>query len=137
MKVSIENGKLKQASSLLLNLSLAGKKSRHRTKFITKMQDRLKEVEEQRQVLAKEHSHLDDEGKPKTIGDKFDIKDMEAFKKDLEELYKEELVIDGGDAQGMLKTVKTVLLDCEKEWQGEEALIYDYLCDQFENGDDQ
>jgi len=137
MKVAIENSKLKQASSLLLDLPLAGKKSRHCTKLVLKMQERLKEVEEQRQALAKEHSHLDDKGNPKTIDGKFDIKDMSDFAIDLNDLYTEELVIDGGDAQEMLKTVKAVLLDCEKEWKGQGALMYDYLCDQFEKEDDE
>ncbi|MFD2657680.1 hypothetical protein ACFSUP_16360, partial [Gracilibacillus thailandensis] len=47
----------------------------------------------------------------------------------------EQLVIDGGDNKEMLKTVKNVLLNCNKEFSGKEAVIYDYLCDQFEGGE--
>jgi hypothetical protein len=134
MKVEIENRYLGQAISLLFDLSLRGKQSRHRTKFVKLLNDRLKEVEEQRIQLAKEHAKKDENGEPITNDGKFDIEDMDAFMKDLEELYDEKMVIEGGDAQGMLKTVKDVLLNCDKEFSGQEAMIYDYLCDIFEEG---
>jgi len=134
MIVKIENAKLGQAADLLFNLSLKGKQSRHRTKFIKVLTERLTEVEEQRKELAKEHSHVDEHGEPKTKNDgkEYDIKDIDAFRKDLKELFEEELVLEGGDAQGMLKTVKEVLLNCDVEFSGQDAVIYDYLCEQFE-----
>ncbi|NIK11200.1 DUF1617 family protein [Alkalibacillus almallahensis] len=137
MQVKIKNATLGQAIDLLFNLSLRGKESRHRTKFIKKLGERVKEVEEQRKQLAKEHSHLDDEGNPimKEDGKKYDIKDFDAFQKDIDELYNEEMVIDGGDNQDMLKTVKKVLEECNVAFSGNEAVIYDYLCDQFEEAE--
>lgn len=134
MQIKIKNSHLGQVINLLFNLSLKGKQSRHRTKFINLLTERLKEVEEQRIDLAKEHSHLDDKGEPKTSidGKSFDIKDEKAFQNDLKELFDEEMVIEGGDAQGMLKTVKEVLLNCDKEFSGQEASTYDYLCELFE-----
>ncbi|MGJ9384247.1 DUF1617 family protein [Salipaludibacillus sp. CF4.18] len=140
MIVKLDNGKLKQAGSLLFNLSLKGKQSRHRTKFINLMDERLVEIAEQEKELLKEHCHLDEEGEPKIKIDNgqklWDVKDIDAFSKDKRELYEEQLVVDGGDSQGMLKTIKSVLLECDKEWQGKEALTYDYLCDQFEKESD-
>ncbi|AST92998.1 hypothetical protein BC6307_17885 [Sutcliffiella cohnii] len=136
MQVKIENGKLLQAMSLLFNLPLKGKQSRHRTKLIKLLEARSKEVEEQRIELAKEHSNKDEDGNPKSSDGKYDIKNMEAFKKDLQELYEEELVIEGGDNHGMLKTVKQILFNCEQEFKGIDATIYDYLCDQFEGVED-
>lgn len=133
MQVKIQNAKLGQAIDLLFNLALKGKQSRHRTKFINVMNNRLKEVAEQEKVLLKEHCHLDEKGEPKTKDEKYwDLKDVSAFTKDKNELYEEELVIDGGDAQGYLKTVKKVLEDCDVAFSGQEAMIYDYLCEQFE-----
>ncbi|WP_453992096.1 DUF1617 family protein [Bacillus nitroreducens] len=138
MQVKIENRKLGQAIDLLFNLSLKGKQSRHRTKFIKTLSDRLNEVAEQEKELLKEHCHLDEDGEPKTINDgkNWDVKDVDAFVKDCNELYEEELVIDGGDNHGMLKTVKEVLLNCDVEFSGQDASIYDYLCDQFEGGEE-
>ncbi|WP_054751354.1 hypothetical protein [Piscibacillus salipiscarius] len=54
MQVKIKHAKLGQVIDLLFNLSLKGKQSRHRTKFIQKLSERYKEVEEQRIELAKE-----------------------------------------------------------------------------------
>ena len=139
MQVTIKNEKLGQAISLLFDLSLKGKQSRQRSKFIKALDERLKEVAEQEQELLKEHCHLDEEGNPKTKnnGQEWDVKDVGAFRKDKIELYEEEFVLDGGDNEEMLKTLKTVLFDCEKEFKGQEAQIYDYLCDQFEKGDEE
>ncbi|MCM3110053.1 DUF1617 family protein [Lederbergia lenta] len=138
MNVKIENAKLGQVIDLLFNLSLKGKQSRHRTKFIKTLSDRLQEVTEQEKELLKEHCHLDEEGNPKTKNDgqNWDVKDIDAFIADKTELYEEELVIDGGDAHGMLKTVQKVLDECEVAFSGQEAVLYDYLCEQFE-GDDE
>ena len=138
MQVKITNEKLGQAISLLFDLSLKGKQSRHRSKFIKALDERLKEVAEQEQELIKEHCHLDDEDKPKTKnnGQEWDVKNVVAFRKDKIELLEEGLVIDGGDNEDMLKTVKTVLFDCEKEFRGQDAQVYDYLCDQFEESDE-
>ncbi|ENH96730.1 hypothetical protein J416_09539 [Gracilibacillus halophilus YIM-C55.5] len=137
MIVKIENKYLEQAIDLLFHLSLKGKKSRHRTKLIRKMSERLQEVDEQRVELAKEHAKKDEDGEPVKIdgGKRFDIEDQEAFNHDLKELYEEQLVLDGGDNQGMLKTIRDVLLNCDKEFSGQEAAVYDYLCDQFEGGE--
>ncbi|MCU9614071.1 DUF1617 family protein [Caldibacillus lycopersici] len=137
MKVELENRKLEQAANLLFHLALKGKQSRHRTKFIKLLQARIEEVEEQRIQLAKEHSNLDEEGNPIVKNNKFDIKDLDAFSKDLEELYDEKMVIEGGDYTSMLKTLKEVLLTCEVEFSGKEAVLYDYLCEQFEGGENE
>jgi len=135
MKVEIENRYLGQAISLLFDLSLRGKQSRHRTKFVKLLNDRLKEVEEQRIELAKEHAKKDENGEPIIREDRVEIEDKEGFAKELEELYAEKLVLEGGDLQETLKVVKDVLLNCDKEFSRQEAVIYDYLCEQFEKGE--
>ncbi|GAA5416190.1 hypothetical protein Pryu01_01222 [Paraliobacillus ryukyuensis] len=136
MQVTIKNAHLGQATSLLFDLALKGKQSRHRTKFIKLLAERSKEVEEQRKQLAEEHANKDGGDKPIIKDEKYDIADQEAFQKDIQELYEEEIVIEGGDHQDMLKTVKWALDECDKAYSGKEAVIYDYLCDQFEEGDD-
>lgn len=134
MKIAIENAKLGQVHDLLFNLSLKGKQSRHRTRFLKLIEDRIKEVTEQERQLLKEHCHLGEDGEPKKIDDgkRWDVKDLEEFAKDKRELYEEKLIIEGGDYHGMLKTLKSIVLDCEVEWQGQQAFTYDYLCEQFE-----
>ncbi|MFK3938949.1 DUF1617 family protein [Alkalihalobacillus sp. NPDC078783] len=139
MIVKIENAKIGQVIDLLFDLSLKGKESRHRSKFIKALTERLEEVAEEEQELIKEHCHLNEEDKPKTLNDgkEWDIKDIEAYKKDKLELYKEEFILEGGNVSGYLKTVRDVVMNCEKEFSGQEAAIYDYLYDQLEEIEEQ
>ncbi|MCM3619156.1 DUF1617 family protein [Sutcliffiella horikoshii] len=137
MKLAIENGRLGQVIDLLFSLPLKGKKSRHRTRLQLALEARLKEVAEQEHQLRKEHCHLDKKGEPKLKdeGKRWDVKDIDAFIKDKTELYEEEMVIEGADNHGMLKTVKDVLDNCEMEWSGQEAVTYNYICEQLEGGE--
>jgi hypothetical protein len=135
MIVKIKNKYLGQGIDLLFNLSLKGKKSRHRTKLIRKMQERFKEVEQQRLELAKEHAQKDEEDNPIIKDNVYKMEDKAAFNKDYQELLDEKLVLDSGDDQEMLKTMKNVLLNCDKEFSGQQAVVYDALCDAFEGGE--
>lgn len=134
MKVEIQNLYVKQAIDLLYDLSLKGKESRHRSKFIKLLNERLKEIEEDRIALAKEYSHLDDEGNPIVKNNRYDIKDQESFNKELNELYDEVFVIEGENNKEIIKTVYKIIKNCDKEFSGAEAMTYEYLYDQLEKG---
>lgn len=145
MKIEIENGKLALAINFLYGLKLARKQSRFRRHFIKLMQDRLKQVEEDRKELLQEHSHKDENGEAIVKPDgNYDVKDMVAFSNDIKELNQEKLVIEGGDNREMIRTIKVVLKKLEdQEYEGQDSEIYDYLADQFdidneneEKGDD-
>ena len=139
MKVKIENKKIAPIINLLYDMPLRGKQSRHRTKFINLLEGQLQEHKKDSHALLKEHCHLDEKGEPKTIddGQYWDLKDIEAFLKDKKELDEEIFVIEGGNHHGMLKTVKEILDDCDKEFSGQEAMIYDYICEKIEEGEDE
>ncbi|MED3650601.1 hypothetical protein [Heyndrickxia sporothermodurans] len=140
MKVEIENGKLAAAINFMYGLKLARKQSRFRRHFIQQMNDRLKQVEEDRKALLEEHSHKDEDGKAIVNDGQYDVKDMVAFSNDLKELNSEKLVIEGGDNGEMIRTIKQVLIKFEnEEYEGQESEVYDYLCEQFkvdEEGED-
>lgn len=135
MRVEIENKYLEHAINLLQDIDLTQKRSRHRTKFVKLLRQGLEEYIEDFRELLKEHCHLDEDGNPKTItknGQQYwDTKDSSAFDKDKKELDKELYVIDGGNNEKVITTVKKVLEQSNKEYKGLEADIYDYLCDQF------
>ncbi len=139
MIIKVENSKIAQVMNLLYDLSLKGKQSRLRTKFINKLNERLVEYQEDVKALLKEHCHLDEEGNPKTKndGEYWDIKDVDAYVKEKKELDSEEFVIEGGNYTGVLKTVKEILFNCEKEFSGDEAHIYDYICEKFEEAEEE
>lgn len=133
MKIEIENGKLALAINFMYGLKLARKQSRFRRHFIHQMTNRLKQVDEDRQALLEEHSHKDEEGKAIMKDGNYNVKDMIAFSNDLKELNKEKFVVDGGDNQEMITTIKVVLENLEnEEYEGQDSEIYDYLCDQFQ-----
>lgn len=141
MKIEIENGKLAATINFMYGLKLVRKQSRFRRHFIHQMNDRLKQVEEDRKALLEEHSHKDEDGKAIVNDGHYDVKDMVAFSNDQKELFSEKLVIEGGDNREMIQTLKTVLKKFEdEEYEGQDSEIYDYLCDQFkidEQGEDQ
>ncbi len=139
MQIKIENKMLTQVINFLYDLKLKAKPSRHRTKFIKMLSNRLQEFAEQEQELLKEHCHLDAEGNPlkTTDGKGYQLKNVEGFKNDRIELFDEYMVIEGADNERMLKVVKRVLEECDKELSGEDAAAYDYLLDQFEKEDEQ
>lgn len=66
-------------------------------------------VDQDRIELLKEHSKKDENGEPIIHDDTYDVKDMKAFNEDLQELYSEKMVIEGGDNREMLRTIKAVL----------------------------
>lgn len=134
MKITIKNDRIQQAIGLLFEMKLKAKKSRQRTKFVKILSTRAQEMVDQEKELLKEHCELDKEGEPlKTDDGKgYKPKDMDAFIKDQKELFEEELVIEGGDNREMIRTMKKVLDDFDEELSGQKAVVYDYLCDQFE-----
>ncbi|MFD1335747.1 hypothetical protein ACFQ4N_09325 [Oceanobacillus iheyensis] len=134
MKVEIENGKLRASINFMYDLKLARKQSRMRRRFIDQMQERFLLVEEDRKELLKEHSKKDIDGEA-IINEEgnFQIEDMDSLGKDLEELYDEKLIIEGGDNREMIRSVKEILRKFEdEEYEGEDSEVYDYLCDTFE-----
>lgn len=134
MELRIKNKNVQKTITLLFDLPLRGKQSRHRSKLVKILQKNLEEVAEQEQELLKEHCHLDEYGEPKTLfeGAVWDAKDPEAFAKDRDEFYNEEIIIAGAANEEVLKTVRRILDECEKEFSGEEANLYDELYDQLE-----
>lgn len=131
MKVEIENIKLAGCINVLDKLQLKGLKSIHRTRLINALGEKLQRIAEEERQLKIEHSNLDKEGNPIIVDGNYDIKDMDAFKNAMEDFYKEKAIIDGGDSQVFLRSVKQSLEESEIVWEGEEASNYAYLYDAF------
>lgn len=137
MEIKIQNQRIADTINFLYGISLKGKQSRHRTKFINELNETLKELGKEEEAIRKEHCHLDEEGNPKKIenGTKWDIKDLDAYSKDIKEFFEEERTFTGGNVTGVLKTIKEILFNYEGELSGADASLYDYLCDQFEEAE--
>lgn len=138
MKLQIVNKDLAGSLEMLKGLPLRGKQSRHRSKLVKILQKNLDEVVEQEMEIVNEHAHKDDNGNPKTLleGQFWDLKDQVAFAKDRNELLNEVAIVEGGANEEMLKTVYRLLEECDQEFSGNSAEIYDMICEQLEESDE-
>lgn len=147
MELRVKNVKISPVIQLLDKLPLKGLKSIHRTRLSQQLGEKLERVIEEEREIKKELCHLDEDGNPKVNDDgTLDVKDREEFNKVMREFLDEEVVIDGGDSQIAMKSVKQSLEESEVEFEGEEAYTFAYLYDAFvttnkeegskENGDE-
>lgn len=135
MEIKIENQKLAPAINLLYKLNLKGMKSIYRTRFQKLLRAKLEAFVEDEKELAKSYCNLDEKGEAKIIdGNRFDVKEgmAPAFAEERLKLNKEARVIDGGDNQTMLQSVKKSLAESTEDWQGADADTYEYLFTVFE-----
>lgn len=137
MQIKLKNSQLAETSNLLFGLTLKGKQSRQRTKFVKLLNKAYETYQEEERALLVELCHLDKDGNPKVkdLGNgqiAWDYKDEEEFVQEYTEFQEEANTFGGGDADSMLRIVGEVLLDCDMEFGGQDAVFYDELCDLFE-----
>ena len=133
----IRNHEIGKFISFLMELELKGRESRLRTRFVKLLAERKNLVDDEHYQLILQHSNLDENGNPKVIelnGQKmYDIDNIVAFNIDYNILLNEEFVIDETEERKeMLLLVKDVILNCDKTFKGEEAILYDRMCDVVE-----
>ena len=141
MEVRIKNMLLSEIIEFFYDLKLRGRQSRMRSRFIKQLSTRLEEFSENQRELLKEHCNLDKDGEPAVKKNEqgeevYDIKDLEAYAKDRQELFEEEVVVEGADNELMLKTVRTILDECDIELSGRQAVLYEHLCEVFKVDED-
>lgn len=133
MEVRIKYNQLIDSVNFLTGIKLKGKKSIHRTRFVKALTEKLKQVSEEELALIKEYAHLNEEGEPVQEEGNYKMKDAKGFKAAQTEYMKEDFVIEGGDAHGMLKTVKDILENYDEEVNDNDAFAFEHLYTAFEN----
>ncbi|MFE5430285.1 hypothetical protein [Peribacillus simplex] len=137
MQVKIQYKYVVEAINFLSDMNLKGKQSIHRTRFIKLLSEKLKQISEEEMELVKEFAGVDDDGKPiRTKEGNFAIKDAEEFLKQQKEYFQEYYVIEGGDAHGMLKTMKEIIENYNQEVSGKDAEVFEHLFTAFENSNE-
>lgn len=134
LELKIKNNMLNETIDFFYGISLKGKESRMRTRFIKDLSAKIEEIVEEESEILKEHCELDDDGQPKKNDD-----DSLVVKKGQEqqllnerlELHNEEYIIDDSNSQQMLMTLREILDNYDGELSGREAVFYDFLCEQF------
>lgn len=133
----IQNSEIEEFATFILSLKLKGSENRMRSRLVKKLQDHLKVIQEEHKELLDEYCKKDENGNFRTITKDgktyYDIDDVKGFQIEFEILMKEEFIISNDHAnQQMLTTVKEVILNCDKEFSGHEALKYESYCEMFE-----
>lgn len=137
--MKIYNFELQPLYDFLLSLELAGKQNRMRTRFCKLLAEGLIEFEDDKQKLILEYADLDENGEPKVeLVDnnktKFLIKDMVSFKREIDVLLREEYVIsETEERKDMLMTVADIVLNLDRVFSGNDAIMYDRFCELFES----
>jgi hypothetical protein len=137
LTLKIKNSEIEGLVLFLLDFKLKGKENRMRNKFIKYLQLHLEDVRDDHKELLNEYCKKDEKGNLITLkeDDKeyYDIDDVKGFQKDYEELLNEYCVIPNDESFAETNTtVKKIVLNCEKEFSGAEALTYESYCDMFE-----
>lgn len=143
----MKNYEIGELQSFLFNLILKGKESRMRTRFISLLDNQVELIEKERQLLINDYASKDDEGDIKTetkvINDKEQhivvFPSIEAEKEaqiQIMLMMNEDFIIEETvDKIEMLKTLQNIILNCNLEFTGQKAVLYDRFCEIFEEID--
>ena len=135
----IKNYEVEQFGRFLFELKLRGRQSIMRTRFIKLLQAQLDLQAEERKQLIDEFCKKDENGDPlyeeNDVGESgIIIEDPQEFNKEVIAILDEDFIIEETqDKLEMLTAVKGIVLDCDLEFSGEEAMSYDRWCEIVED----
>lgn len=135
MRLNFKNHELIPVQKFLYNLTLKkAKPSRSRSKLVKKLDEKIKEYQEDVQDLINLHSEKDENGEPVVHeGGGYRIVNRPNFDKDQEELNNEEVVIECGEYANNFTVLYNTVNEIEDiELSGQEAEGYDIFLDRFE-----
>ena len=121
--------------NFLMEEELSGKSSRQRAKFVKVAQQGLMDFFTKRDDLISNHAKRDEVGNIITTENEqgntvVEVDNMEEFKKEFELLNKERFEIPTTeDTREYLMVVQNIVLNTERNFKGQEALLYDVYCD--------
>ncbi len=141
--LTFKNNQIVSLNSLLRGVKLKGKDARVRNRFFKIITPRLQEVEEERKKIGVEHSKKDKDGNVKTLdveveGKKqegFDFKkgEFKKFKKEYNEVLKEDFIVDILPSnKDDLIAMGVILENLDVEFTVETGAVYDAICEIFD-----
>lgn len=120
-------------------LSLTGRESRMRTRFIAMLEEVLANIEKERKAMISDIAEKDDNGELKVVEEDdtrhYVIPDelKAKFEADLNEMYDEYAELSGPESATIIQTVKNIVLNCEEMIDPTLAGSYDAWCSAFES----
>lgn len=136
--MKIKNSEIEELGMFLLKFKLKGTENRRRNKFFKLLQEHMIEVQGEHKDLLDEYCNKNEDGSLKTIEadgkSYYDILDVKGFQREYEKLMDEYLFIPNDEKFApILNTVKEIVLNCDEEYSGEEAIKYESICELFED----
>lgn len=134
----MKNFELKVFGDFLYELSLKGKESRMRSRFVALIEGQLQLIQNERDILLKDFAQKDEQGeivtKEDSEGKAFVVLDEPmVYNLEVSKLMNEDFVIEvKDDNKDMIKTVQEAVLNVDKEFSGFEAESYNRLCEILE-----
>ena len=138
MQIKLRNHYLVPLIPFLQGMKLKGERSRARSKFLALATAAYASLHESELELVKEYAELDAGGNPQTDEKGgFSLREDAAIHEYLVErdkLFNEVAEIEGGTYTAHLALMRQILTEYDEDLDGENAALYDALCDAFEEG---
>ena len=139
MILVLKNYELKAFGEFLYELSLKGKDSRMRSRFISLLEEQLHLINNERELLLKDYAKKDENGE--VVFDKDDegrefvvLEDAFSYNLELSKLMQEDFIIEVKNERiDMIKAIQRIVLEVDKEFSGVEAERYNRFCDILES----
>lgn len=139
MILVFKNYEIKAFGDFLYELSLKGKESRMRSRFIAIMEEQLALISKEREILLQDYAKKDEDGEP--VRDKDEegrefviLEDTFSFNLEVSKLMNEDFIIEvKNEKVEMVKVVQDIVLNVDKEFSGVEAERYDRFCEVLES----
>lgn len=140
----IKNYEIGELQSFLFNLILKGKESRMRTRFIKLLEDQIELLKVERQQLINDYALKDENGEIVTETKEIHNREEEIVLFQCEEAEKEAqlqimlmmnedfIMEETADKIEMLTVLQSIILNCDLEFTGNKAVLYDRFCEIFE-----
>jgi hypothetical protein len=138
MHIKLQNKHLVPLIPFLQGMKLKGEQSRARSKFLALAMEAYAALHESELELLKEYAVPDGEGNPKITADGgFTLKNGNAgeYLTERDKLFNEVAEIEGGTYTAHLSLMKRILTEYGEDLDGENAALYDALCDAFEEAE--
>ena len=133
MQLKLQNRHLVPLIPFLQGMKLKGERSRARSKFLAVALEAYAALHESELELLKEYAVLDDKGEPRADEDgSFRLREETAreYLLEREKLFNE--VVEVSLYTAHLSLMRQILADYDEDLDGDNAMLYDTLCDAFE-----
>ena len=136
MQIKLQNRHIITLIPFLQGMKLKGERSRARSKFLEIALKSYYALHDSEVELLKEYAVLGEDGEPKQDSGGFTLKSETALEYHIEreKLFTEVAEIEGGTYTSHFELMRQILADYDEELDGENAALYDSLCDAFESG---